>query len=246
VSDNSTTGSGIQEEKKIFRLEMGLRHGADSENIRQTGRLAELLRRSPVYRSAKQVFVGPDPDLQQVRVNCLADGKELLMPSAGLKEGFYHYKPYAIPFIDLSFAASLQGAARFGRRLNEKQIADLDLSLFVTSALAVDRHGGRLGDGAGFFDLSFAILSTMTGVGQNAEVAVCVAADQIVDGVLPVTSWDVYGTLIVTSDEIHAVADTPIPSGQIYWEELTAKRIRKMKPLWLINNRMYAGKSNKK
>ena len=97
MSEDLSEISRIQEEKKALRHELELRAAGGQESVSQ-GRLAELLRRSPDYRSAKQIFVDPGPSLQQVRINCLADGKELIMPSAGLKEGFYFFKPYIIPF----------------------------------------------------------------------------------------------------------------------------------------------------
>lgn len=229
--------SRIQEEKKVLRHDIESRCVAGGNGIQPGGRSAELLRRTAVYRSAKHVFVDPDPSLQQVRINCLADGKELIMPSAGLKEGFYLFKPYIIPFRDLSFAVTEKGAARFGRRLTEKQIGNLDLSLFVSGAEAVDRHGGRLGMGSGFFDLSYAILHTMGAVSKTAQVAALITQEQIVEEV-PVTCWDIHINLFVTQDEVHTLADTPAPAGRIFWEHLPPKRIRKMKPLWLISSKM--------
>ncbi len=228
--------SSIQEEKNVLRLDIESRDLGGQVGVNHAGRSAELLRRSPAYRKAKQVFVDPGPDLQQVRINCLADGKELVMPSAGLKEGFYFFKPYTISFRELAFAVSSKGAAKFAKRLSEKQVTALDLNLVVTGAVAVDRHGGRLGDGSGFFDLSYAILLSVGAMSKNAPVAALIAKEQIVEGHLPVCCWDVPASLLVCQDEVHTLADTPTPSGEIYWDQLSPKRIRKMKPLWLIRN----------
>ena len=226
--------SSIQERKKVLRHELTVTAAGGKQAVPLAGRAAEILRRSSVYRSAKQVFVAPQPALQQVRINCLADGKALVMATAGLKEGFCFLKPYTVPFRDLAFAVSLKGAAKFGHLLNEKEIADLDLSLLVTAAVAVDRQGGRLGMGSGFFDLSYAILCTMGGVSKTAQVAACIAQEQIVDRGLPMTCWDVPLNLLVTQDEVQMLAAPSSPATRIYWDHLPAKRIRKLKPLWLL------------
>ncbi len=234
MGNNPSDIAIIQQEKNVLRLEIASREGG----VGLTGRSAELLRRSPAYRQAKQVFVDGEQSLLQVRINCLADGKELVMPSPGLKDGFCIFKPYAIPFRELSFAVSLKGVAKFGRKLDEKQVAGLDLALLVTDAAAVDRQGGRLGDGSGFFDLSYAVLSCLGAVSKTAQIATFIAGENIVADSLPTTCWDVRVNILVTEHEVIALADTPSPVAEIFWDHLAPKRIRKMKPLWLIKKQM--------
>ncbi|MFA6499857.1 MAG: hypothetical protein WCV64_11075, partial [Desulfurivibrionaceae bacterium] len=65
----------------------------DAPEGKASGKSAELVRRLERYRDAKRIFVGPTVRLQQLRINALTDGKELLVPGPGLKEGFYLLAP---------------------------------------------------------------------------------------------------------------------------------------------------------
>src|SRR3989339_859242 len=82
-----------------------------------SGKSAELVRRLERYRDAKRIFVGPTARLQQIRINALTDGKELLVPAPGLKEGFYLLAPYEIPFKHLSFAVGYKGLVQYHREI---------------------------------------------------------------------------------------------------------------------------------
>ena len=95
------------------------------------GKLAENLRRSASYRQCHQIFVDPSLLLRQVRVNALLDGKELIMPGAGLKEGFYLLKPYQIPFKNLVMGVTYTGLERYGCRLTAADISALHISLLL-------------------------------------------------------------------------------------------------------------------
>ncbi|MBU3937029.1 MAG: hypothetical protein KKD53_05830, partial [Proteobacteria bacterium] len=81
----------------------------DASEGKASGKSAEIVRRLEKYRDAKRIFVGPTARLQQIRINALTDGKELLVPAPGLKEGFYLLAPYEIPFKHLAFAVGYNG-----------------------------------------------------------------------------------------------------------------------------------------
>ena len=53
------------------------------------GKAAEKLRGLQVYRDAGTVFATPDESLHQARINCLVDGKNLVMPAPSIREGFF-------------------------------------------------------------------------------------------------------------------------------------------------------------
>lgn len=237
MSDDKGEASGAAGEpaKSVWRQKIReIAAGGSSASPFQAGRAAEIIRRLPVLRRARQLFISPAPLLRQIRINALADGKEVVMPSAGLKEGFYLFKPYTIPFRDLPFAVSLQGAAKHGRRLSPKALAALGLDALITEVLAFDGQGGRLGDGSGFFDLAYAILAETTALAPEHQVIFVAGEEQRVSRSLPLDEWDVAGDLVVTDRETLEIAAGPAHAGRIFWERLSEKRIRRIKPLWQL------------
>ena len=53
------------------------------------GKAAETLRKLQPYRDASTVFASPATSLLQARINCLLDGKNLVIPGPSLRNGFY-------------------------------------------------------------------------------------------------------------------------------------------------------------
>ncbi len=222
----------IQQEKETLRDRLSRREGATLK----AGKLAQLLRKEGCYRRAGQIFVGPAPVLQQVRINGLLDGKDLIMPGPGLKDGFFLLKPFTVPFGDLPFAVTSKGLAKFARKLSRKDMSKLNIDFLATDALAVDLNGNRLGDGTGFFDIAHAVLSTMDALAEGSVVAAIVGPDQIAEPPLPTCNWDVPVNIVVTEEDIHAVPERAARASQIYWDSLSEKKIRKMTPLWWLRD----------
>ncbi|MCD6388982.1 MAG: hypothetical protein J7L69_06185, partial [Desulfobulbaceae bacterium] len=157
-----------------------------------------------------------------------------IMPSPALKEGFFLCRPGNIPFAKRSFAVSFKGLTKFGERLVLDDFTGFEIGLFVTDALAWDQSGNRLGDGMGFFDLSWALLTTLGAVSDRVAVLGVGGRAQCVD-LLPVDPWDVKMDGLVTEDGIDVFANDQI-EGVLFWEKLPAKRIRKMSLLWKLSN----------
>lgn len=224
--------SAVQLAKQALREELALRAAAGPKGL--SGRTAELLRREAAYRSARQVFVSPVPSLQQVRINALLDGKELIVPAPGLKEGFYLLKPYSIPFHQLPHSVTLKGFAKAGQRMTRTELESLAVSLFVTDAVAVDPQGNRLGDGLGFFDLSVAILAAMGAMSRDALIATFVQEEQMMEQSLPTACWDVPTDIIVTELQVFRMDQVSAPRP-IFWEHLPDRKIRKITPLWWLS-----------
>jgi len=233
VTRDSDNFSAVRLAKQALREEMALRLPAGLGNG-LSGRAAELLRRESAYRSARQIFVSPLPPLQQVRINCLLDGKDLIVPAPGLKDGFYLLKPYSVPFHQLPHSVSMKGFAKAGQRLTRLELGSLAISLLVTGAAAVDPQGNRLGDGLGFFDLSFAILAEMGAISRDALVATFIHAEQMVEQPLPAACWDVLTDIIVTKHQVYRPEHVTTSPRRIFWEHLPDKKIRKISPLWWL------------
>ena len=201
----------------------------------EAGKMAERLRGFAAYRQARRVFISPAAILSQMRVNALLDGKELIMPGPGLKEGFFFYRPHTIPVKNLAYAVSYRGLAKFGKRMEMEALQQAAIDLMLTDAVAIDLNGGRLGHGEGFFDLTVAILATLKALSEQVEIMAAIAERQIYqDGLLPVDPWDVPVDGVITSAGVKTFGSNRSGFPQIFWDKLPRKRIRKITPLWRI------------
>jgi len=201
---------------------------------RATGRLAERLRRTPWYRERRVFFVSLSPLLHQVRINVLADGKTLLMPSPSLRQGFLVFPARSVPFGKIPQAVTPKGAVRFGRRLTGGELRQWPVAVAVAEALLVDRRGVRLGAGDGFFDLALGILAAWQGLSEDLVTVACLAAaDRLIDGPLPAEPFDV-PVQVAASHEGVVALDVAPPSPRIWWEYLDRRRIRRIDPLWKL------------
>jgi 5-formyltetrahydrofolate cyclo-ligase len=194
--------------------------------------MAEYLRRQDLYREARTVFATPAALLHQMRINCLLDNKLLVMPTPGLKDGFYCITPHTVPFKQLGMAMTESGLRHFGRRLASGENPVIDLLL--TGALAVDREGGRLGNGTGYFDLSCAILSACGWLADDHQVLAVVDRTQLVTEPLPHEPWDVTMSGVVTAEGCYRFAGQGRKEYPIFWQQLSAGRIKKITPLWQL------------
>lgn len=222
----------LQRRKQFLRDDLTRQGGGVPAVV--SGRAAEQLRRHPGYKAASRIFVGPSAFLHQVRINCLLDGKELIMPGPGLKDGFYRFRPNSIAFRDLPRAVTVKGMGRFAAKMTRQDLTRLSLSLLITDAVAIDTGGGRLGDGQGFFDLSYAIFAAHGTLTDRATVMVLALPEQIVAESLPCASWDVPVDFIITGDTVQSIAAAPPPPRRIYWDALPFRKIRKISPLWWL------------
>jgi len=204
-------------------------------SLELAGRLAERLRRLDGYRQAKQLFIDPSPLLKQARLNALVDGKVLVMPGPGLKDGFYRLEPYTIKFTQLGKAVNGRDLPEFGNRLaSREEIKGLEISLLIGEAWAVDRRGFYLGEGKGFFDLSVALLAELGGLVEGYRVVMALADPARLISNLPVESWDAGVDVLLTAegDELLSRAGGAPPA--IVWDALTLDRIRRITPLWKL------------
>lgn len=198
------------------------------------GRIAEQVRRLAAYRAAGAVFVGPALLLRQIRINTLGDGKHLIMPAAGLLEGFWSLAPFALPFAALPQAVTPQGIATRGERLALPALAGRQIALLVSDALAVDRNGVMVAEGKGFFDLAIAILQQAGALAAPFTVVAVTGdflGDAVVDDAQP---WDVRADVVIHPGGVTELAATrEVPA--IFWEALPARLIRRITPLWQLS-----------
>ena len=198
------------------------------------GRAAELLRRQPSYQEAATIFAAPGKPLRQARINCLADGKNLLMPSPSLREGFYLLPARGTSFRDIAAAVTYKGLPRYGHLLKNEAIGSLAVNLLLTDAVAVDVAGGRLGDGRGYFDLCCALLHELSGLAENTTALAFILEEQISENLLPQDRWDIKMTGAVTPVQAHTFGSRLQPAP-VFWEQLSRDQIKRIDPLWKIH-----------
>jgi hypothetical protein len=105
----------------------------------------------------------------------------------------------------------------------------------------VDREGGRLGNGTGYFDLSCALLSANGWLADAPHILAVVDQSQQVTEPLPRELWDVAMTGVVTVEGCEIFADQARSEFSIYWKELGAGRIKKITPLWQLHHKKQSG-----
>lgn len=96
------------------------------------------------------------------------------------------------------------------------QPVDLDqmppIDLVVCGSVAIDRHGARLGKGAGYSDLEVALLTEAGLFSALTTIATTVHALQVVDHGLPKTGHD-FGVDLVSPGEVIACGPLHRPRG---------------------------------
>lgn len=220
------------EQKNAIRPEL-LKNLAARQSASHWGKSAEKLRGLPSYRDAAIVFATPHDSLHQARINCLADGKSLLMPGPSIREGFFLLAARSIPFKDISLAVTYKGLEKYGQLLKGKNMSEFSVGLLLCDSLAVDLTGGRIGDGKGFFDLCCALLQELDVLGQHAEVLTFIQQEQISQEMLPQDKWDIKMTGAITPQQIlHFELSSQIP--KIFWDMLPQDRIKRIDPLWKL------------
>jgi 5-formyltetrahydrofolate cyclo-ligase len=199
----------------------------------QWGRAAEKLRGTREYRDAATVFATPADSLHQARINCLADGKNLVMPAPSIRAGFFLLAAHAVPFRDRSIAVTYKGLEKYGMLLKGGAMEKISVGLLLTGSLAIDLEGGRIGDGNGFFDLSCALLQEYGALPRDWAVLTLIREEQISRDPLPQDTWDIKMSGAVTPSSVHAFnPQRLIP--RVFWKVLPRDRIKRIDPLWKI------------
>ena len=196
----------------------------------QWGRAAEKLRGLHHYRNAATVFATPAESLHQARINCLVDGKNLVMPAPSIRTGFFLLPARTIPYKELSAAVTYKGLEKHGQLLKTTALPELSVALLLTDSLAIDLAGGRLGDGNGFFDLCCALLHETGGLHQDWTALSIIREEQISRDLLPQEAWDIKMSGAITPTGIHTF-DPPLQKPQIFWDALSQDRIKRIDPL---------------
>jgi 5-formyltetrahydrofolate cyclo-ligase len=196
-------------------------------NFDGAGRAAALLRTLDVWQQAGAIKCNPDAPQLPVRKAALADGKTVYVAVPRLRqpEAFIELDPRALS-VPLHKAASIKGAAQYGRPVRPSDMPTIDL--VVAGSVAVSRDGGRLGKGGGYSDLEFAVLAEVGKLRAGTPIVTTVHALQVVDEPLPMHAHDISLDWVVTPDEpIECARSYARPDG-VLWNLLSRERIGEM------------------
>jgi 5-formyltetrahydrofolate cyclo-ligase len=119
---------------------------------------ADKVKQLDEWKNAKVVLANPDAAQRKVRQNVLKEGKVLVMASPRLKRGFMVVNPDAVKGRG-EYASTIRGAFRFGKETSDFPKPDL----IVTSCVAVDEKGHRLGKGHGYGDTEIRMIKERFG-----------------------------------------------------------------------------------
>ena len=167
---------------------------------------ARLVRTLPEWKKARFIFSNPDSPQKKIREFALKDGKILIMASPRLKHGLLQINPQDVKGKEKA-ASSIKGAFEYGKPAESPAAGggeDMPRpDLIITSCVAVDRSGWRLGKGGGYGDIEVKKIRDEFG---EIPVVTTVHSLQLVESV-PHVEHDARVDIIVTPQEVYRVRD---------------------------------------
>jgi len=165
---------------------------------------ASLVRTLPEWKKAKVVFSCPDSPQKKIREFVLKEGKILIMASPRLKHGFLQIDPQNVRGKE-EIASSIKGAFKYGKPVEDPATGGIEKmlrpDLIITSCVAVDRSGWRLGKGGGYGDIEVKRIRDEFG---EIPVVTTIHPLQLVESV-PHVEHDAMVDIIVTPQEVYRV-----------------------------------------
>lgn len=177
----------------------------------------------PEWRAARVLKMNPDTPQLALRARAIEEGKLLYMavPKLASEQPFWALERSRLGVTALE-AASADGAARHGVLTALEELAPIDL--IVCGSVAVNPEGVRVGKGAGYADLEFALLSEAGLVSDATTIATTVHDLQLLDEPLPETPHDFRVDRVATPTRVLSCPRRARPSG-VVWDELDAAQI---------------------
>ncbi len=213
----------LLEERKLARFPRPV-HGR-IPNFAGSEEAARRLASLPEFDAARVVKVNPDAPQRLVRYLALKAGKTLLTPTPRLREGFLCLLPADIPAGKLLEAASIAGAAKYGRAIALPDIPNIDL--LVVGSVAVTEAGARAGKGEGYGELEYAMLRMFGKATAATPIITSVHDEQLVEE-LPFEPFDVPLDVIVTPTRTIRTDTKQQKPDRIYWDLLPAHKIEEI------------------
>jgi 5-formyltetrahydrofolate cyclo-ligase len=233
-----TEWSGYHQEKDALRSEVWQRLErvgpavgrpfGHIPNFKGAEQAAARLAGLAIWRQAQVIKCNPDAPQAPVRLRALQEGKRLYMAVPRLRQEACFVELTAAALqergIELTQAATAQGAMALGRLVTFEEMQPVDL--VVVGCVAAAGDGGRTGKGAGFADLELGMLRQFGLVGPETPVVTTVHSLQVVAPErLPMLAHDWALTWVVTPEEaIEISLGRPQPEG-LDWARIRPEQI---------------------
>jgi 5-formyltetrahydrofolate cyclo-ligase len=184
---------------------------------------AERLAALAVWQAARTLKAVPDKAQLPVRARALTEGKLVYMAVPRLADAlpFFLLDPASLTVLPEE-AASSHVAETLARKVGVEDMHPVDL--VICGSVAVNRRGVRLGKGAGYSDIEFALLQEAGLMRPETTIVTTVHPLQVVNESLPETGHDFSVDLVVTPDEVIECDSHRRPSGLV-WEDLDREKI---------------------
>jgi 5-formyltetrahydrofolate cyclo-ligase len=167
-------------------------------NFMGSDKAANLVRTLPDWKKAKVIFANPDYAQKRIREYALKEGKILIMASPRLKHGFLQIDPQKVKGKE-DVASSIKGAFKYGKPVKDMPKPDL----IITSCVAVDRLGWRLGKGGGYGDMEVKKIKDEFG---KIPVVTTIHPLQLVE-FIPHVEHDARVDIIVTPERVYRIQE---------------------------------------
>ncbi|MBC3194004.1 5-formyltetrahydrofolate cyclo-ligase [Pseudonocardia sp. C8] len=196
---------------------------------------ADRLAALPVWKDTRVIKAVPDKAQLPARARALREGKVVYMaaPKLAPPQPFYLLDPAELT-VSAEDAASSRTAPSVARNVGLDELRPVDL--IVCGSVAVNRHGVRIGKGAGYSDIEVALLAQAGLIGPSTTIVTTVHPLQVIEDDIPETNHDFSVDVIVTTDEVITCTPPRRPSG-LHWEDLSADQIAAMPVLQSLQNR---------
>lgn len=201
-------------------------------DFKGSDRCAEKIRRLPIYRKARLIFITPDNCLEYFREICIRDKKAFLMTPYAIRRDFLYLDPRSVPRGMEALASTLDGIERFAKPVTLRKMMRLGrLDFLVTGVSIVNKKGVRYGKGTGFFDIEWAIFRELGMADEETPIIVVAHDCQVVETDFPHTHYDTIADYIVTPRRIIRVERTERKPLGIDWKILPRELYETIPPL---------------
>lgn len=188
-----------------------------------------------LLKNVKIVKVNPDAPQRPVRELMLRTHRKVVMPTPRISEGFLLLDPDKIPENAYKAASTIQGAFKYGERVDPQELPRIDL--IVAGSVVVDVFGGRLGKGEGYSELEYGILIECRKISSEVPIVTTVHDVQVVTEKIPLQPWDFTVDWIVTPTRSIRTKGPKVRPKGILWEYLERDKIARIPTLNILLKR---------
>jgi 5-formyltetrahydrofolate cyclo-ligase len=165
-------------------------------NFHGSNKASKLLQNTMEWKNSNTIFVSPDTAQQTVRKNVIKDGKDLIMASPKLLNGYIKIEPSHTTCVE-DEASTIKGAFKHGSLINSLP----NIDMVVEGSVAVDMCGGRLGKGGGYGDMEISYLKNNKLIKPDTPIVTTVDEIQIIEKI-PLEPHDEKINMIITPERI--------------------------------------------